>query len=307
MNSHCDIHQDSGPTPSRARRGIPLLPTILTVGILCLVGCKSPGDAILDTKAAAPLLSSASITPAVINTDTINVGAERTPEDILPLQCVVRARVSSALTEDEVAAVTAVLSTPDGGGTLGRLELLDNGADPDSLAGDSLFTGVLSFQIDRTSIGTFTVEVGAQSSMDFSSNTMRLPLSIVRLNQAPMLSQLVIPDSLNLGTETQSFLIQVKVTDPDGLVDVRRVFFNTYKPDGSPSSGNPFPLYDDGSEQVLVPPDLTSGDPVKGDGVYSLNVYLDPTNQKGVYRFVFQASDRSGALSATLTHYLTVW
>jgi len=41
-------------------------------------------------------------------------------------------------------------------------------------------------------------------------------------------------------------LLSVRANDPDGFNDVTRVIFNSYKPDGSASGGNPFTMYDDG-------------------------------------------------------------
>jgi len=282
-----------------------LLAALIIASVL-LSGCKSEGDAVLDTLGAAPFLTAASVQPQIVNTDTINVGPERKPEDMLQLQCIVRARVVPVAGAGEVDRVDATIALPGGGATLAGVSLHDDGVLPDSTAGDSLYHGALNFQIQRSLVGSFPVEIVAQSSADFFSNMARLVLRVSRLNQAPSLSQLDIPDTLTLGGTTQTILIQVDASDPDGLADIRRVSFNTFKPDDSPSSGNPWAMYDDGGEKVIGSPDVRSGDLVKGDGTYSLTVALEPTNQTGTYRFDFQAMDRSGALSTTLTHYLTV-
>jgi len=94
--------------------------------------------------------------------------------------------------------------------------------------------------------------------------------------------------------------LSIKATDPDGQSDIQKVFFNSYRPDGSPSTGNPFQMFDDGNFNGQ------SGDSEAGDGIYSLTVQLPTTTQRGTYRFVFQATDRSGAQSNEVSHLLRV-
>jgi hypothetical protein len=63
-------------------------------------------------------------------------------------------------------------------------------------------------------------------------------------------------------------------------------------------------MYDDGGVAIIYPPDITSGDAVKGDGIYSLTVGY-PT-LPGTYRFEFQALDRSNAFSPKIVHLIQV-
>ncbi len=56
----------------------------------------------------------------------------------------------------------------------------------------------------------------------YKSNTLILPLQIVRLNHPPIISDLVAPDTINLSTTT-TFNESLKVLDPDGQDDIKSV------------------------------------------------------------------------------------
>ncbi len=96
-------------------------------------------------------------------------------------------------------------------------------------------------------------------------------------------------------------MVTCKVTDPNGLGDIARVFFNSFFPDGTPSSGNPFLLRDDGQKDQNG-----LGDAVANDGEYSLAIAIGNASQLGTFRFEFQAEDRGGLKSEIVVHRITV-
>jgi len=115
-------------------------------------------------------------------------------------------------------------------------------------------------------------------------------------NIAPVLSNLVVPDTAIMGVDTTIF-VSVDVHDDNGLNDVEIVFFNSFLPDSTPSSGNPFITFDDG----------TNGDLIAGDGTYSLIVQLPSSGVAlGIYRWEFQARDRGGKSSNIIIHLLEI-
>lgn len=176
-----------------------------------------------------------------------------------------------------------------------RSELRDDGYFGDAEAGD----GIFSFRSDlRDTLkirGNHFVRFQAVDIGGLKSRAVVVDFYVLRENLPPVLSDLVMPDTVSTSV-VQSFLISVRVTDPQGLDDIKKVWFDLTKPDGTPSSSNPVPLFDDGS----------NGDQTAGDGIYSLQVSISPQNDKGVYRFDFNAEDLSGTISDTLTHYFTV-
>ncbi len=117
-------------------------------------------------------------------------------------------------------------------------------------------------------------------------------------NPAPIISNLVCPDTAKIGVLNDTLFVSVMVQDSVGLWDVASVFFNSFiPPDGHPSSTNPVLLHDDG----------TFGDKIAGDGIYSTYIVLPPQGvTKGTYRFEFQAKNFSGKLSNKIIHNVVV-
>ncbi len=260
---------------------------------LVFPACNQNDSTVIESIGTSPSILSATINPNSINTDTVNVGTERKPDDVLPLRFNAYARIS-APTGGDLSAVRAALFRENSSIPVVSLELADAGTGADTTKGDGVFSGLITFSLQRSEIGALRVELTANSTSGYQSNTFILPLLIVRGNHAPTLSSLQSPDTLKLSSQTQSILLTVRAADQDGLADIRQVVFNSFLPDGRASSGNPFRMYDDG----------TNGDVTLGDGVYSLRVAA-PTNV-GQYRFEFQASDRSNAVSAALVHTISV-
>jgi hypothetical protein len=117
-------------------------------------------------------------------------------------------------------------------------------------------------------------------------------------NVAPVISNLVAPDTVTIGIDTTFIQITLDVQDANGLNDIQFVWFDSYLPNGDPSSQNPIALFDDG---------INGGDLTAGDGTYSRIVILPPTGvTNGTYRWEFKARDRSGTLSNQIIHFLEV-
>jgi hypothetical protein len=176
-------------------------------------------------------------------------------------------------------------------------ELFDHGLEEDSTKGDGHFSGALNFSILRSEVGEMRVVIAAIDNRGGRSNAASLPVQILRSNRPPLLSDLVAPDTVRLSNQTQVLTLRITASDPDGLRDIHRVVFNSFRPDGQPSAGNPFQMHDDGA---------TGGDERAGDGVFTLQISLPPTTAPGRYRFEFQAFDRSSVPSNVVIHHITV-
>lgn len=287
--------------------------------ILFLPSCEKNDGSVLDFHFDAPLLESVHLLPSVINTDSIHVGTDRKPEDRLKLSTTIKAKLSripcppSAEADSGRRAISSSplfvkysLTNPDRSKTLAAGFLRDEGLSPVRVPPDTLLIKAIEFEITRAEVGLYQVDVWGESGDGVRGNMIRTPLSIVRLNRPPVLSNLIAPDTVRLANVNQFILLQIKATDPDGQTDIRKVFFNSFRPDGTPSSGNPFEMYDDGGAVIIIAPDIRSGDLVKGDGVYSLTIILAPNTPLGTYRFEFQAIDRSNATSDIVPHHLLV-
>jgi hypothetical protein len=264
--------------------------------VLIFGGCEKKESSIVDLTGTPPLLSQISLTPSLINSDTINVGSNRQPDDLLTISTTIVARaLSNSLLPISVAYS---VSSSDSLRIVSQGALLDDGQSPDQLKGDGLYTAKASFQIRRVQVGKYTVEVNAQSSDGYRSNAIIMPLAVIRGNHPPTIANVIAPDTIKLGNQSQVLLLSLRATDPDGLSDVAKVIFNSFKPDSSASGGNPWVMYDDGL--------VAHGDEQAGDGIFSLLISLPASTQVGTYRFEFQAFDRSNEPSNVITVRITL-
>jgi hypothetical protein len=149
-------------------------------------------------------------------------------------------------------------------------------------------------------IGNYTVRFSA-SGLD--GKTKQVAVGSFYFNNGqdnvpPVISNLIAPDTVTIGSDTTFIQLNLDVEDANGLSDVLAVWFDSYLPNGNPSSQNPIALYDDG---------ISGGDVTAGDGKYSRIVILPPVGvTKGTYRWEFRARDRSGTLSNQIIHFLVV-
>ena len=111
-------------------------------------------------------------------------------------------------------------------------------------------------------------------------------------------------------------LVSATVFDADGLDDIKWVGFTSYHVEGDSmmNKGNYIYLYDDGSENIIYLPDITSGDITSGDGTYSFKIPVfgsgneDPEYQTkaGTFRWEFVTQDKEDEYSLTATHEVVI-
>ena len=297
---HSNPDGPSGPQKSDTLLRFVLLIAASTLAVL-YSACEKKDTSVIDSLGSPPFIVAASLSPSIVNLDTI-------PQSIAYVQLSVNARIMHQNGSSGISQVSYSLSDETASQSLAVGQLFDNGTPPDLRAGDSVFTAQISLPVQSLPVGKYFCQIVAQSQHGYTSSTLLLPLIIGRqLNHPPILSNLQAPDTIILGGQSQQFKVMVKATDPDGQSDMAKVFFHSYKPDGTATNGgNPFLMYDDGSDKILFPPDLTSGDAVKGNSIYTLTVIVDTSNAKGSYRFEFLAQDRSNAFSQKLTKNILV-
>lgn len=250
--------------------------------------CEQKDLRIVDSIGSAPQVLSVSLIPASVNSDTINIGPERKPTDLLSYNLRISARVSHPVGQNQIAATRFTFFRTKREPEIAWGLLIDNGIFPDSIANDSIFTGSVKFTAIRSEIGTFYAEVGSSDAKEYTSITVRVPFAILRLNRAPVLSNLMAPDTVRPNLQ-ESFVITVHATDPDGQGDVLSVTRTT------PSNLMLF-LNDDG----------INGDAAPDDSIYTEIVSLSPAPPFGAYVFTFKALDRSNVSSSVLNKTIIV-
>ncbi len=257
---------------------------LILLGFL-FASCEKEDSSIIDPIKNFPVLISASVNPAVFDTNTVHAVA-----------------IANVTSVDPVKAVTAVVTNPNNT-NMGTFSLHDDGVAPDQSAGDNIYSGYIDFSMICRIIGIYKTEFRAETEAGLFSGTITQNIELIKTqNLNPLISDLIIPDSLQrpIGSELNVAFLQVKVTDPDGLCDIQKAYFNSFKPDGTPSSGNPFDMYDDGNIQGHC-------DTTAGDGLYSLCIAIDSNAQLGYFKFIFNAKDRSDSTSNTLIDSIYVY
>lgn len=176
----------------------------------------------------------------------------------------------------------------------------------DQYKGDGIYSA--KFVMGKlTPIGKYQIQYFVEDNINYSPDNLKkigthiFAFSQGQINLSPVISNLVIPNSATRNSGTVWFIFTIKVDDPNGLIDIQEVYFKLYRPDGSLSAppGETYrTMVDDGN--------VNFGDSVASDGIYSYRSYFDLTAQTGVWRYEFQAKDRSGNLSNVITHNMTV-
>jgi hypothetical protein len=246
--------------------------------------CEKKFNAVIDTAVRPPTLLSATITPSAINTDTINIGPERKPDDLLTIQLIASLYILQSITSDKNASVRYTVgdsasSTFYGEGSVETKEMQPS---------DSLYSGYIEFRIQRVVVGKLTATFWIENQEGYQSNSVVLPLEISRLNHPPVISNPVIPATIN--TLQQTFFVCVKAVDSDGQADIKTVVLINLLTHKS------FPLNDDG----------IGGDVFAEDSVFSQTFSVDPNQLAGDYPFALCAVDRSSDSSNIITQTITI-
>ena len=131
-------------------------------------------------------------------------------------------------------------------------------------------------------------------------------------NLIPEIIEIYAPDTIIRpeGTTFDFELISAKAFDPEN--DINWVGFTSFWIDSAKmmNNGNYIYLYDDGSSVVLYQPNVTSGDVMINDGIYSFNIpiygseILDTNLQTktGLFKWEFIVQDEAGEYSKIKEH-----
>jgi len=176
----------------------------------------------------------------------------------------------------------------------------NNALHGDMIKGDNTFSDKYPFSQSYLN-GKYTIRYYIVTSSD---NTVLVAEHNFIYNNniadvAPAVSNLVAPDTVTISADTVHINLSIQVADSNGLNDIDIVYFNSFLPNGNPSSQNPILMFDDGASN--------HGDAVAGDGIYSQIISLPPTGvTKGTYRWEFQARDREKKTSNIIIHNIVV-
>ena len=168
------------------------------------------------------------------------------------------------------------------------LLLNDDGISGDIIKNDGLYslkvindTLTLMNPISSVDTGWVYMDFQATYNNGFKSTvgySFSLGNIIPRIDSISAPDTLIRPSDNNIKYE----LIKARVSDANGLEDIRRVGFVSYHVEGDSflNEGNFINLYDDGSAVIIWEPNFTSGDATANDGVFSFRVPVFGTGQE---------------------------
>jgi len=200
-----------------------------------------------------------------------------------------------------IKSVSFQMFSPDGK-TVNAGDMYNNGLaeNDDDSAGDNIYSSKVFMQQyypnGKYTVNYYVTDINdnekfvASQAFTYNNN---------QLNVAPVLSDLIMPDSIATGV---NFQFTVKATDQNGAADIQYVYFEAYKPDGTQLLNNgqaPFVMPDNGDTEHY-------GDVTAGDGIFSYKNSFASTAQKGVWKFEFVCYDRGGLFSNKIIHYIKV-
>ena len=200
------------------------------------------------------------------------------------------------------------------------LMLKDGGVNGDIIAGDDIYT--LKFQnessIISNTLGDDSGSVYINILAVYVGQTEQRSASFKIGNIIPRILSIASPDTIirPSGATLSLHLVSATVFDADGLDDIKWVGFTSYHVEGDSmmNKGNYIYLYDDGSENIIYLPDITSGDITSGDGTYSFKIPVfgsgneDPEYQTkaGTFLWEFVTQDKEDEYSLTATHEVII-
>lgn len=194
----------------------------------------------------------------------------------------------------EMYLVSGLLADSIGSTVLqASVALKDDATGGDILSADGIYAGTFVSPLPPGTGGSVRFDFMAQISGELTTLTDTLSLQNLR----PVILSVAAADTMALQAVDT---MRVKVTDADGLGDIRSVNFTSVKPDSTlASSGDPTPLMDNG--------DMVGwGDVTRGDGIYSYILRVPGDALVGIYMFRIIAKDFSFNISDTTFHRLVV-
>lgn len=263
---------------------------------LVISSCEQQHDSAVDVGLATPYVISASTLSTSINLDDTSLTSHvvRLGNGSYEITDTITASVESPLGPNDIQSVSYKLYAPGSTQYFGSGALLPTGVHPTLTSVE--YRATISFTVERSDVGKYGIEIIAVNSAKYESNASILSLNITRNNSRPTTSGLTAPDTLarpTTGFELIKF--SMSASDSDGYGDLQQVFLKRI----SPTASSIISLYDDGDEQG-------HGDLVAGDGIFSRVLSIDNTAILGDQIFLFQAKDKSGALSDSLLHTITI-
>ncbi len=272
-----------------------LLLILLIISLLS--ACDNDKYGTFDISLTVPFISQAKLAYYNIDSDTIKPGDQFSLADTITIRNRVSAHIYDKDGLNDLKNVKFIIYQPSTNMPVSQGYLYDHGQEADSLTGDGIFSGVISFKISRVIVGNFIVELQAEDKSQLLSNIFSTSFRVSRMGKPPVIFDLKAPENTTLPTSGEKvILMSVTAYDTNGYNDIKEVYFRSL--DASDPTRKFF-LLDNGNIS-------TSGDSIANDGIFSILVKLPFNMTPKSYRFEFEAKDYTEFLSNKILHTLTV-
>jgi len=274
----------------------PGLFTFIAGAALVFASCKPKDTSVLDDNSfntPAPHIDVYIVNPDTLDTSTLPP-ATNLPTDSVTVNLTMFVTLAPDTPPASIANAMATVTNASGD-TLVRTTIHNDGAAPDAIANDSIFSAAINFKIERKQVGIYRVAAAITNTTN-DKNGAEIGIQVINAgNHAPVIATLVAPDTVSVPTDStvKTYVLSVHASDAEGLDDIFSVNADAY--DTSNHYVNTLVLKDDGKTAV-------DGDAIAGDGIYSVLLPVDSSYKGNApYTYYFYATDRSGAKSDTLT------
>ena len=200
--------------------------------------------------------------------------------------------------------------------------LNDDGVNGDIIEGDNIFSRKISNEsLNRAITDADTGFLFADFTAIYGGGNYVGLLDSAKVgNLIPKIINVIADTLINRPEGRNINLIKVKaeVLDGDGNESIKWVGFTSFslRDNEMMNNGNMIYLYDDGGTEILYPPDFTSGDSARDDGIYTFKIPIygdgfgseedDDTTRTGSFRWRFSAQDMANDYSQTVDHVIVI-
>jgi hypothetical protein len=271
-------------------------PLLLAASLFMAGGCEETGLDTTDFPANPPDVAAPGVSPGTVDIDALTPSGTTYTFDLT-----LSVKAFDPNGQGDLAAVRAEAFRPGSGSSFVQASLHDDGASPDAIAGDSVYSGTLTIRTERSEAGLYRVRFVAQDRAGLRSRGLEGVCAVTRNNAPPSLiaESLAAPDTVTRPPSgTLLFRVSIAAEDSDGLADIQRVFLENL------ATLTRFTLLDDGG--VQQPNGVTSGDSLAGDGVFSITFGLPSTAPAGTLQYRLQAVDAALDTSNSIPYTLVV-
>ena len=202
------------------------------------------------------------------------------------------------------------------------IALNDDGVNGDIIEGDNIFARKISNEsLNRAITDADTGFLFADFTAIYGGGNYVGLLDSAKVgNLIPKIINVIADTLINRPEGRNINLIKVKaeVADGDGNETIKWVGFTSFslRDNEMMNNGNMIYLYDDGGTEILYPPDFTSGDSTRDDGIYTFKIPIygdgfgseetDDTTRTGSFRWRFSAQDIANDYSQTVDHVIVI-